>query len=83
MEQNLETAYREIFGKLRTRKKFSIAKIEGARIVLHEDQEICGQKEPKQIEFDSVQELETFVRDENRKEEEIKKQLSGNEMPYR
>ena len=83
MEQNTDARYREIFAKLKTRKKFSILKIEGNNVVVEEFQEICGQKEPKKLDFASLQEMEDFVKDENLKEIEIQKQLSSNEMPYR
>lgn len=83
MEQNIETRCREIFAGLKTRKKFAILKIEGNEITVEEFQEICGQKEPKRLEFSGLQELETFVKSENKLELDIQKQLSGNEMPYR
>ena len=83
MEQNIETRCREILSGLKTRKKFSLLKIEGNKVVVEEFQEICGQKEPKRLEFSGTQELETFVKSENKIELDIQKQLGGNEMPYR
>ncbi|OGW16259.1 MAG: hypothetical protein A3K09_04135 [Nitrospinae bacterium RIFCSPLOWO2_12_FULL_47_7] len=83
MEQNIETRVREIFSGLKTRKKFSILKIEGNKVAVEEFQEICGQKEPKRLEFLGPQELENFVKSENKIELDVQRQLSGNEMPYR
>jgi hypothetical protein len=48
-----------------------------------QDEEICGQKEPKVFEFKSPREFEEFVRVENQFESDIVKQLEGNKMPYR
>lgn len=83
MEQDIATRYRESFAKLKTRKKFSLVKIEDNKVLVEEFQEICGQKEPKRFEIASLQEMEDFVKTENIKEQEVLKQLSGNEMPYR
>jgi hypothetical protein len=83
MEQDIAARYRESFAKLKTRKKFSIVKIEENKVLVEEFQEICGQKEPKRFEIASLQEMDDFVKTENIKEQEVLKQLSGNEMPYR
>ncbi|MDH5762854.1 MAG: hypothetical protein OEZ51_07725 [Nitrospinota bacterium] len=80
---NIEISYRKIFGRLNTRKKFTIRSIEGSKITVEQDEEICGQKEPRTFEFNSEKELETFVTQENQIERDINAQLSGNSMPYR
>ena len=78
-----EIKYRKIFERLSTRKKFSIRSIDGEAIVIEEDQEICGQKEPKLVELSGEKELDKFITEENQFERDIKSQLSGNDMPYR
>ena len=83
MALNLEPVYKEIFAKFETRKKFLIRCIENNVLTLDQDEEICGQKEPRKFEFKSPREFEEFVRQENRFELDIVKQLSGNQMPYR
>ena len=83
MEQNIESRCREILSGLKTRKKFSLLKAEGDNVVVEEFQEICGQKEPKRLEFSGIRELEAFVKSENKLELDIQRQLGGNEMPYR
>lgn len=83
MALNLEPVYREIFGKLETRKKFVIKSVENNRLTIEQDEEICGQKEPRKFEFKSPREFEEFVKQENQFEQDITRQLSGNEMPYR
>ena len=80
---NIEISYRKIFGRLNTRKKFSIGSIEGTKVKVDQDEEICGQKEPRTFEFNSEKELEAFVTQENQFERDIKTQLSGDSMPYR
>ena len=83
MALNLEPVYREIFGKLETRKKFVIKAIENNQLTIEQDEEICGQKEPRRFDFKSPREFEEFVRKENQFEQDIVRQLGGNEMPYR
>tara|TARA_B100000929_G_C15350537_1_gene367361 strand:+ start:405 stop:656 length:252 start_codon:yes stop_codon:yes gene_type:complete len=83
MALNLEPVYREIFEKLKTRKKFSIQSIEKNLLTVDQDEEICGQKEPRTFEFKSPREFEEFVRLENQFEKNIENQLQGNNMPYR
>lgn len=83
MALNLEPVYKEIFAKFETRKKFTIECVENNVLSLEQDEEICGQKEPRKFEFKSPREFEEFVREENRFELDIVKQLSGNQMPYR
>jgi len=83
MALNLDPVYREIFGKLKTRKKFAIRSIENNLLTVEQDEEICGQKEPRRFEFKSPRELEEFVRQENLAEENIERQLQSNQMPYR
>jgi len=83
MALNLEPVYREIFEKLKTRKKFSIQSIEKNLLTVEQDEEICGQKEPRIFEFKSPREFEEFVRLENQFEKNIENQLQGNNMPYR
>ncbi|MCF8721870.1 hypothetical protein [Nitrospina gracilis] len=80
---DIEINYRKIFARLRTRKKFSIQSIEGTKVIVEQDEEICGQKEPRTFEFNSEKELEQFVTSENQIERDIEAQLSGNQMPYR
>jgi hypothetical protein len=80
---NIEITYRKIFGRLNTRKKFTIQSIKDSKITVEQDEEICGQKEPKIFEFNSEKELEQFVTQENQFERDINAQLSGNSMPYR
>ena len=79
----IEINYRKIFGRLNTRKKFVIKSIEGMAVTVEQDEEICGQKEPRLFEFNSEKELEEFVTQENQFERDIKSQLSGDSMPYR
>ena len=82
-DQEIEIQYRKIFKRLNTRKKFNIASIEGTHVVVEQDEEICGQKEPRKFEFNSAKELEDFVTSENQIERDINAQLSSNDMPYR
>ena len=83
MALNLEPVYQDIFAKLKTRKKFVIRSVENNQLTVEQDEEICGQKEPKVFEFKSPREFEEFVRQENQIESDIVKQLDGNSMPYR
>jgi|TARA_B110000014_G_scaffold225566_1_gene184380 hypothetical protein len=83
MALNLEPIYQEIFTKLKTRKKFVIRSLEKNLLTVEQDEEICGQKEPKVFEFKSPKELEAFVHSENTIESDIVRQLEGNNMPYR
>ena len=83
MALNLEPVYKGIFEKFKTRKKFSIQSIEKNVLVVEQDEEICGQKEPRSFEFKSPREFEEFVRMENQYELDIERQLQGNKMPYR
>ena len=83
MALNLEHIYQEIFTKLKTRKKFVIRSLEKNLLTVEQDEEICGQKEPKVFEFKSPKELEAFVHSENTIEADIVRQLEGNNMPYR
>ena len=83
MALNLEPIYQEIFTKLKTRKKFVIRSLEKNLLTIEQDEEICGQKEPKVFEFKSPKELEAFVHSENTIESDIVRQLEGNNMPYR
>ena len=83
MALNLEPVYQEIFAKFNTRKKFVISSVEKNLLTVAQDEEICGQKEPKVFDFKSPKEFEEFVRVENQFEADIVKQLEGNKMPYR
>lgn len=83
MALNLEPVYQEIFTKFKTRKKFSIRSVENNVLTIEQDEEICGQKEPRTFEFKSPKEFEEFVRVENQVELDIEKQITGNSMPYR
>ena len=83
MALNLEPVYQDIFTKFKTRKKFVIRSVEKNILTVAQDEEICGQKEPKVFEFKSPKEFEEFVRVENQFEADIVKQLEGNKMPYR
>jgi len=83
MALNLEPVYQEIFTKFKTRKNFVISSVEKNILTVEQDEEICGQKEPKIFEFKSPKEFEEFVRLENQFEADIVKQLAGNNMPYR
>jgi hypothetical protein len=83
MALNLEPVYQEIFAKFKTRKKFVIRSVENNMLTIEQDEEICGQKEPKVFDFKSPREFEEFVRVENQFEADIVKQLEGNKMPYR
>ena len=83
MALNLEPIYQDIFSKLKTRKKFVIRSIEKNLLTVEQDEEICGQKEPKTFEFKSPKEFEEFVHQENIIESDIVRQLEGNKMPYR
>ena len=80
---DIEISYRKIFGRLNTRKKFTIKSIEGDQVTVEQDEEICGQKEPRVFAFNTEKELETFITQENQFERDISQQLSGNSMPYR
>jgi len=83
MTEEIESKYKQLFAKLKTRKKFSIQKIEGNVITIEQDEEICGEKEPKIFIFESAKEVEKFMEEENQAERAIVQQLSGNEMPFR
>ncbi len=83
MALNLEPVYQDIFTKFKTRKKFVIRSVEKNLLTVEQDEEICGQKEPKVFEFKSPKDFEEFVRVENQFEADIVKQLEGNKMPYR
>lgn len=83
MALNLEPVYQEIFEKFMTRKKFVVRSVENNMLTVEQDEEICGQKEPKIFEFKSPKEFEEFVRVENQFESDIVKQLEGSKMPYR
>ena len=83
MALNLEPVYQDIFTKFKTRKKFVITKVENNVLTVEQDEEICGQKEPKFFELKSPKEFEEFVHKENLFERDIESQLSGNQMPYR
>ena len=83
MALNLEPIYQDIFSKLKTRKKFVIRSIEKNLLTVEQDEEICGQKEPKIFEFKSPKEFEEIVHKENTIEADIVRQLEGNNMPYR
>tara|TARA_B100000378_G_scaffold253306_1_gene229121 strand:+ start:133 stop:384 length:252 start_codon:yes stop_codon:yes gene_type:complete len=83
MALNLEPVYQDIFTKFKTRKKFVIRSVEKNLLTVEQDEEICGQKEPKVFDFKSPKEFEEFVRVENQFETDIVKQLEGNKMPYR
>ena len=83
MALNLEPIYQGIFSKLKTRKKFVIRSIEKNLLIVEQDEEICGQKEPKTFEFKSPKEFEEFVHQENIIEADIVRQHEGNKMPYR
>jgi hypothetical protein len=83
MALNLEPVYQDIFKKFQTRKKFVIRSVENNMLTVEQDEEICGQKEPRIFEFKSPREFEEFVRQENRFELDIVNQLQGNQMPYR
>ena len=83
MALNLEPVYQEIFQKFKTRKKFVIKSVEKNLLTVEQDEEICGQKEPRKFEFKSPREFEEFVRQENRFELDIENQIKGNTMPYR
>ena len=83
MADEYKAVYEQIFSRLNTRKKLTIRSIEDSHIVVEQDEEICGEKEPKVFEFDSPKDLENFVTSENQIERDIVQQLSGNEMPFR
>ena len=83
MALNLEPVYREIFEKFKTRKKFTIRIVDKNILTVDQDEEICGQKEPRAFEFKSPKEFEEFVRLENQFEKDIESQLQCNKMPYR
>ncbi len=82
-DRDIEIRYRRLFGNLRTRKKFTIKSIEGPIITVEQDEEICGQKEPRLFVLNTVKELDKFITEENQMERDIENQLSGNKMPYR
>ena len=63
--------------------KFSIRIVDKNILTVDQDEEICGQKEPRAFEFKSPKEFEEFVRLENQFEKDIESQLQGNKMPYR
>lgn len=84
MSEELEKSFRDLFGMLKTRKKFILKEItpEGKLVVERED-EICGQKENRPYFFNTPQELKKFVSEMNQEEIEYQKTISGDEMPYR
>ncbi len=83
MASEFDAMYRDIFSRLNTRKKFTIKTIEDSTITIEQDEEICGEKEPKVFVFESAKDLEAFVTGENQQERDIVQQLAGNEMPFR
>ncbi|MGV7220454.1 MAG: hypothetical protein ACQ9MH_02865 [Nitrospinales bacterium] len=83
MAGEYDAMYKDIFSRLNTRKKFTIKIIEDSKITIEQDEEICGEKEPKVFIFDSAKDLEVFVTAENQQERDIVQQLAGNEMPFR
>ena len=83
MAGEYDAMYKDIFSRLNTRKKFTIKVIEESKITIEQDEEICGEKEPKVFIFDSAKDLEVFVTAENQQERDIVQQLAGNEMPFR
>lgn len=82
-QHDIEITYRKIFARLNTRKKFAIKSIEGTVVTVEQDEEICGQKEPRLFVLNNEKELEGFVVQENQVERDINTQLSGDKMPYR
>jgi hypothetical protein len=83
MAGEFDAMYKDIFSRLNTRKKFSIKTIEESTITIEQDEEICGEKEPKVFIFENAKDLEAFVTGENQQERDIVQQLAGNEMPFR
>ena len=83
MASEFDAIYKDIFSRLNTRKKFSIKTIEDSTITIEQDEEICGEKEPKVFVFENPKDLENFVTSENQIERDIVQQLAGNEMPFR
>ena len=49
MALNLEPVYQEIFQKFKTRKKFVIKSVEKNLLTVEQDEEICGQKSPANL----------------------------------
>ena len=82
-QHDIEIKYRKIFARLNTRKKFSIKSIVGDTVTIEQDEEICGQKEPREFVLNNEKEFEAFVTQENQVERDINSQLSGDGMPYR
>ncbi|GEM_PF-367994 len=80
----LERSFRDLFGMLKTRKKFIFKEItsEGQLVVERED-EICGQKENRPYFFNTPLELKKFVSEMNQEEIDYQKTITGDEMPYR
>ena len=83
MASEFDAMYKDIFSRLNTRKKFTIKTIEDSTVTIEQDEEICGEKEPKVFVFESAKDLEAFVTGENQQERDIVQQLAGNEMPFR
>ncbi len=78
-----EQVYPDMMKRLNTRKNFAIHVIEGEKVTIAENEEICGQKEPKYIECANQKELDQFITSENQAERDIKNNLESNEMPMR
>ncbi|MCP5106042.1 MAG: hypothetical protein GY950_21840 [bacterium] len=85
MSENLEAAYKEIFGSLKTRfaKKFKFLGIEGNTAKIEREDDVCGQMEKAITSFNTPEEMKTFIDDLNREEAEYQKKLESNQMPYR
>ena len=83
MTEDIESQYREIFAKLKTRKQFLFIEVKNERLKVERVDDICGQKENRPYFFDNAGQLEEFVKETNEEEVRYQKTLESNQMPYR
>ena len=83
MIQDIESRYKEIFAKMKTRKKFLFIEVKEGRLKIERVDDICGQKENRPYFFDNTEDLENFIKETNAEEIRYQKTIESNEMPYR
>ncbi|MFQ5674041.1 MAG: hypothetical protein ACE5G9_13230 [Nitrospinales bacterium] len=83
MTENLENRYKEVFARLKTRKKFLFIEVKEGKLKIERVDDICGQKENRPYFFDNPEALEAFIKETNEEEVRYQKTLESNEMPYR
>lgn len=83
MTEDIESRYKEIFAKIKTRKKFVFIEVKEGKLKIERVDDICGQKENRPYFFNDVEELEGFVKETNEEEVRYQKTIESNQMPYR